>query len=45
MSTDYDSWKEDEEPVTWEAVLQTFLANAEKVTRILVELIPRIGLL
>jgi 5'-methylthioadenosine phosphorylase len=43
MSTDYDCWKDDEEPVTWEAVLQTFLQNAEKVTRILVELIPRIG--
>jgi 5'-methylthioadenosine phosphorylase len=42
MSTDYDSWKDDEEPVTWEAVLQTFLANAEKVKSILVSLIPKI---
>ena len=42
MSTDYDSWKDDEEPVTWEAVLQTFLENAQKVKTILVSLIPRI---
>jgi 5'-methylthioadenosine phosphorylase len=43
MSTDYDCWKEDEEPVTWEAVLETFDRNAEKVTRILAALIPRVG--
>jgi 5'-methylthioadenosine phosphorylase len=43
MSTDYDCWKEDEAPVTWEAVLETFEANAEKVKRILVELIPRVA--
>jgi hypothetical protein len=29
--------------VTWEAVLETFEANAEKVKRILVELIPRVA--
>ena len=43
MSTDYDCWKEDEEPVTWAAVLETFRRNAEKVTRILVEAAGRIG--
>jgi len=43
MSTDYDCWKEDEEPVTWEAVLETFHKNAEKVKRILVALIPRVA--
>ncbi len=43
MSTDYDCWKEDEAPVTWEAVLEIFHANAEKVRRILVALIPRVG--
>ncbi len=42
MSTDYDSWKDDEEPVTWEAVLETFLGNSEKVKSILVSLIPKI---
>ena len=43
MATDYDCWKEGEEPVTWAGVLETFAKNAEKVTRLLVELIPRIG--
>ncbi|MGM0443600.1 MAG: S-methyl-5'-thioadenosine phosphorylase [Fibrobacterota bacterium] len=32
MSTDYDCWKEDEEPVSWEAVLSVFKSNAERVT-------------
>lgn len=40
MSTDYDCWKEDEEPVSWEAVLAVFKANAEKVTRLLIETVP-----
>ena len=42
MCTDYDCWKEDEEPVTWEAVLETLRRNADEMTRLLVELIPRI---
>lgn len=43
MSTDYDCWKEDEEPVSWQAVYQIFQENAEKVTRLLQTVIPRIG--
>jgi len=43
MSTDYDCWKTDEEAVSWEAVLAVFSANAEKVTRLLVQAIPRIA--
>ena len=43
MSTDYDCWKEDEEPVTWEAVLAIFNANAEKVKNLLTTVIPQIG--
>ena len=43
MSTDYDCWKEDEEPVTWEAVLKIFSQNVEKVTNLLALTIPRIG--
>jgi 5'-methylthioadenosine phosphorylase len=35
MSTDYDSWRSDEEPVSWEAVLQVFTENAAKVTNLL----------
>ena len=42
MSTDYDCWKEDEEPVTWEAVLEIFKQNAKNVTDLLVEVIPKI---
>jgi 5'-methylthioadenosine phosphorylase len=42
MSTDYDSWKDDEAPVTWEEILKVFNSNAEKVTRLLVETIPGI---
>ncbi len=43
MSTDYDCWKEDETPVSWEEVFAVFKANAEKVTRLLVESIPAIA--
>ena len=42
MSTDYDCWKTDEEPVTWEAILKVFTENAEKVTALLVNVIPKI---
>lgn len=43
MSTDYDCWKEDEEPVSWQAVYQIFQENADKVTRLLQLVIPRIA--
>lgn len=39
MSTDYDCWKEDEKPVSWEEVLGVFSSNADRVTRLLVELV------
>ena len=42
MSTDYDCWKTDEEPVSWEAVAKVFAENAEKVTLLLKSLIPKI---
>ncbi len=35
LSTDYDCWKEDEAPVSWEAVLEVFKENVIKVTKIL----------
>ena len=31
LSTDYDCWKTDEQPVTWEEVLEVFNQNVEKV--------------
>jgi len=42
MSTDYDCWKQDEEPVSWEAVLKVFKANVDKVTNLLLSTIPKI---
>jgi 5'-methylthioadenosine phosphorylase len=36
LSTDYDCWKTDEEPVNWEEVLKVFNQNVEKVIRLIV---------
>ncbi|MDD2920485.1 S-methyl-5'-thioadenosine phosphorylase [Rhodoferax sp.] len=43
MSTDYDCWKTDEKPVTWDAILAVFGSNAQKVTQLLRDAIPRIA--
>lgn len=42
MSTDYDCWKEDENPVTWEEILKIFGQNVENVKKVLIETIPKI---
>jgi len=42
MSTDYDCWKTDEEPVSWEAISKVFAENAEKVTILLKSVISKI---
>ncbi|MBL7054318.1 S-methyl-5'-thioadenosine phosphorylase [Candidatus Woesearchaeota archaeon] len=42
MSTDYDCWKEDEKPVTWEEILEVFDKNVRKVTQLLINTIPKI---
>ncbi|MFA6918712.1 MAG: S-methyl-5'-thioadenosine phosphorylase [Patescibacteria group bacterium] len=42
MSTDYDSWREGDDHVTWEMILKTMNDNAEKVKQLLVKVIPRI---
>ena len=42
MSTDYDCWKTDEEPVTWDEILTVFKANVEKVINLLITTIPEI---
>ncbi len=39
MSTDYDCWKTDEAPVTWEEILEVFKGNVEKVTSVLIDTI------
>jgi 5'-methylthioadenosine phosphorylase len=44
MSTDYDAWKDDEEPVSWEEVIRVFELNVGKVLNLLLNVIPRISL-
>jgi len=43
MSTDYDCWREGEEPVTWEIIKQRMHENSEKVKKLFIEVIKRIG--
>ncbi len=43
MSTDYDCWKEDEAPVSWDEILEVFHKNADSVKNLLVRVIPKIG--
>ena len=42
MSTDYDCWKEGEEPVTWEMIVKIMNRNAENVKDLLLRTIPKI---
>jgi len=42
MSTDYDSWRTGEEPVTWEAVSKVFAENAARVTNLLKSIVSKI---
>ena len=42
MITDYDCWKEEEEPVSARTVFGHLTANAEAAKRVLVEAIPRV---
>jgi 5'-methylthioadenosine phosphorylase len=42
LSTDYDSWKHDEDPVTWEDVLRVFEENVKHVTKLLVNVLGKI---
>jgi 5'-methylthioadenosine phosphorylase len=43
MSTDYDCWKEDEKPVSWEDVIKVFNNNVNIVLKLLIEVIPNIN--
>lgn len=42
MSTDYDCWKEDEEPVSWEEILKVFNQNADNVKKVLLKAVTMI---
>ena len=39
MCTDYDCWRQDEEPVTWEDIKITMRKNAERVKQVLLKVI------
>ena len=39
MSTDYDCWKEDEEPASWEVIRMIMRENVERVKKVLIETI------
>jgi len=39
MVTDYDCWKENEEPVTFEMVMGTMKENSEKVKSLIIEVL------
>ena len=43
MSTDYDCWKTDEESVTWEAILEIFKKNSDKMKKLLVKTIEKLA--
>jgi 5'-methylthioadenosine phosphorylase len=43
MSTDYDCWHEDEEPVTWEMILETMEKNSDSVIRLFLDVISQIS--
>ncbi len=45
MSTDYDCWKEEEEPVTWDMIVKTMEKNAGNVKKLLLRTIPKIKFL
>lgn len=42
LSTDYDCWKEDEAPVSWEMVLSIFKENVGRVVSLITHALPNI---
>jgi 5'-methylthioadenosine phosphorylase len=42
MSTDYDCWKEDEAPVTWDEISKIFNQNVHNVINLLTKTISKI---
>jgi 5'-methylthioadenosine phosphorylase len=41
MSTDYDCWKQNETPVTWEEIVKVFENNSERVKQLIVKTIGK----
>ena len=42
MSTDYDCWKTDEEPVTWDEILRIFNDNTDRMKKLLMKAIEQL---
>ncbi len=43
MSTDYDCWREGEEPVTWDMIVSVMKKNVDNVIRLILHAIPKIN--
>ena len=43
MSTDYDSWREEDEAVTADIIIGNLNANAENARRLLAAILPKMG--
>ena len=44
LSTDYDSWKHEENPVTWEEIVQVFTENVKSVTNLLIHCLKKVNI-
>jgi 5'-methylthioadenosine phosphorylase len=42
MSTDFDCWREGEEPVSWDQIVKIFNKNVKKVTDLILKTIPKV---
>ena len=42
MSTDFDCWKTDEEPMSWEEIVEVFNKNVKNVLNLMLHVLPRI---
>jgi len=42
MSTDYDCWKTDEEPVSWQEILEIFNQNVHNVLDLILKTLPKL---
>ncbi|MFH1307530.1 MAG: S-methyl-5'-thioadenosine phosphorylase [archaeon] len=43
MSTDYDCWKQDEAPVSWEEIMKIMNSNSEKVKKLIIKSIEKLS--
>ena len=43
MSTDYDCWKQDEKPVSWDEILKIFKENSEKMKQLIIKTVEKMA--